>query len=214
MVSKGGNIYVKWLLGSHVGRGEDKTESKGVQHMEVSCLYQSPIGVLCIKEENGKITHLNLQREETNRLVTENDTQRPVQPNQTCLQTTDMLDEAYKRHPASDLLDEACRQLDEYFQGKRRDFDLPIDCAGTAFQQRVWNELQQIPYGETRSYEDIAAAVGSPKAQRAVGQANNRNPLMIIVPCHRVIHKNGDISGYACGIEAKKYLLELEAVNW
>lgn len=149
--------------------------------MERKRLYQSPIGVLCIKEEDGKITHLNLQREEV-----------------------------YEQNSDSDLLDEACRQLDEYFQGKRRQFDLPIGCEGTAFQQRVWNELQKIPYGETRNYEEIAAAVGNPKAQRAVGQANNRNPVMIIVPCHRVIHKSGDISGYACGIEAKKYLLELE----
>lgn len=179
--------------------------------MEVSCLYQSPIGVLCIKEENGKITHLNLQRDESGKLLTENDKQFSGQPNRACLRTTDTLDEASKRHPVSDLLDEVCRQLDEYFQGKRREFDLPLGCAGTAFQQRVWGKLQQIPYGETRSYEDIAAAVGNPKAQRAVGQANNRNPVMIIVPCHRVIHKNGDISGYACGIEAKRYLLELEA---
>ncbi|MBD5401319.1 methylated-DNA--[protein]-cysteine S-methyltransferase [bacterium] len=150
--------------------------------MEKKCFYQSPFGLLCIREENGKITHLNLQR-----------------------------DEVYMRHIGSSLLDEACRQLDEYFQGKRRQFDLPIGGEGTPFQQRVWNELQKIPYGETRSYEDIAAAVGNPKAQRAVGQANNRNPIMIMVPCHRVIHKNGDISGYACGIEAKRYLLELEA---
>lgn len=156
--------------------------------MEEKCLYQSPIGVLCIKAENGKITHLDLQREESYNLLAEND----------------------KRHSDSKLLDEVCRQLDEYFQGKRKQFDLPLSCAGTAFQQRVWSQLQKIPYGETRSYEDIAAAIGNPKAQRAVGQANNRNPIMIIIPCHRVIHKNGDISGYACGIEAKRYLLGLE----
>ncbi len=156
--------------------------------MEEKCLYQSPIGVLCIREENGKITHLNLQREEPHNLLAEND----------------------KRHSGSNVLDEACRQLDEYFQDKRRQFDLPLSCAGTAFQQRVWRELQKIPYGETRSYEDIAVAIGNPKAHRAVGQANNRNPIMIIIPCHRVIHKSGDISGYACGIEAKRYLLRLE----
>lgn len=156
--------------------------------MEEKCLYQSPIGVLCIRAENGKITHLNLQREELNNILAEND----------------------KRHSDSKLLAEACRQLDEYFQGKRRQFDLPLSCAGTAFQQRVWSELQKIPYGETRSYEDIAAAIGNPKAHRAVGQANNRNPIMIIIPCHRVIHKSGDISGYACGLEAKRYLLKLE----
>ena len=81
---------------------------------------------------------------------------------------------------------------------------------GTTFQKQVWEELQRIPYGETRSYEDIAVAIGNPKAVRAVGQANNRNPLLIIVPCHRVIHKNGDITGFACGTEVKKYLLDLE----
>jgi methylated-DNA-[protein]-cysteine S-methyltransferase len=100
--------------------------------------------------------------------------------------------------------------LDEYFEGKRRQFDLPFYYEGTVFQRRVWEELRKIPYGETRSYEDIAVQVGNPKAQRAIGQANNRNPLLIIVPCHRVIHKNGDISGFACGIEAKRYLLDLE----
>ncbi|MBD5503968.1 MAG: methylated-DNA--[protein]-cysteine S-methyltransferase [Lachnospiraceae bacterium] len=169
--------------------------------MEAKCFYQSPIGVLCIREENGKITNLHIQKEEESAVTAKDNTWQ-----------ADRLyryDETGERF--SSLLNEACRQLDEYFQGKRRQFDLPLSCSGTAFQQRIWNELQKIPYGETRSYEDIAAAVGNPKAQRAVGQANNRNPIIIMVPCHRVIHKNGDISGYACGIEAKRYLLDLEA---
>lgn len=153
--------------------------------MKEWCICESPIGVLCIGEENGKITDIHLQREADHNLVIQDE-----------------------QHAS--ILREACRQLDEYFQGKRRQFDLPLSCAGTAFQQRVWRELQRIPYGETRSYEDIAVAIGNPKAQRAVGQANNRNPIMIIIPCHRVIHKSGDISGYACGIEAKRYLLGLE----
>ncbi|MBD5486148.1 MAG: methylated-DNA--[protein]-cysteine S-methyltransferase [Lachnospiraceae bacterium] len=169
--------------------------------METKCFYQSPIGVLYIREENGKITNLHIQKEEEN-AVTAKDSM---------LQGNRLYRHAETGGRISSLLDEACRQLDEYFQGKRRQFDLPIGGEGTPFQQRVWGELQKIPYGETRSYEDIAAAVGNPKAQRAVGQANNRNPIIIMVPCHRVIHKNGDISGYACGIEAKKYLLELEA---
>ncbi|MDE6389397.1 MAG: methylated-DNA--[protein]-cysteine S-methyltransferase [Lachnospiraceae bacterium] len=154
--------------------------------MTNSCLYKSPIGVLCIVEENGKITKLHLQREE--------DCNGTVQEG--------------KKLAA--VLREACTQLDEYFQGKRKQFELPLSYAGTDFQQRVWDELQKIPYGETRSYEEIAMQAGNSKAQRAVGQANNRNPIMIVIPCHRVIHKSGDISGYACGIEAKRYLLELE----
>lgn len=163
--------------------------------MKAGCLYESPIGVLCIREENGKITNLYLQREGIHNLPKEEKAERA---------------EDNKQGSGSALLREACRQLDEYFEGRRKQFDLPVRCEGTPFQQRVWRELQKIPYGETRSYEDIAVSVSNPKAQRAVGQANNKNPIMIIVPCHRVIHKNGDISGYACGIEAKRYLLALE----
>lgn len=81
---------------------------------------------------------------------------------------------------------------------------------GTPFQQSVWRQLQKIPYGETRSYQEIAIGIGNEKAVRAVGQANNKNPIMIIIPCHRVIHKNGDIIGFACGGEVKQYLLDLE----
>ena len=110
----------------------------------------------------------------------------------------------------SDLLYEAYTQLQEYFAGKRTQFELPIHNAGTTFQQRVWQELRQIPYGETRSYEEVAVAIGYPKACRAIGQANNKNPLLIITPCHRVIHKNGDITGFGCGTEVKQFLLDLE----
>ena len=113
----------------------------------------------------------------------------------------------------SDFLHEVYHQLNEYFAGKRKIFDLPVDGKGTAFQKAVWRELQKIPYGETRSYEDIAVAIGNKKAVRAIGQANGRNPIMIVVPCHRVIRKNGDISGFACGVEAKRYLLNLEREN-
>ena len=102
---------------------------------------------------------------------------------------------------------------EEYFSEKRKQFQLPISGKGTIFQQAVWKALQNIPYGETRSYEDIAIAVKNPKAARAIGQANNRNPILIIVPCHRVIHKNGDITGFGCGTKIKKYLLDLEKRN-
>ena len=151
--------------------------------MKQTCLYYSPIGILQISEDDGKIKKLYPYQKE-------NDSTIDMQP--------------------SSLLRETCRQLDEYFQGKRKEFDLPLAYAGTPFQESVWRELQKIPYGETRSYEDIAVGIGNPKAVRAVGQANNRNPILLLIPCHRVIHKNGDISGFACGIETKKYLLELE----
>ncbi len=111
----------------------------------------------------------------------------------------------------SALLQETRRQLDEYFAGKRKEFDLPHKAEGTLFQQKVWQALQQIPYGKTVCYKDIAEAVGSPKACRAVGMANHNNPICIIVPCHRVIGANGSLVGYAEGLDVKQKLLELEA---
>ncbi|RLQ22204.1 methylated-DNA--[protein]-cysteine S-methyltransferase [Seongchinamella sediminis] len=105
----------------------------------------------------------------------------------------------------------ACaRQLGEYFAGERRNFDLPLSAAGTAFQRSVWAALATIPYGELRSYRDIACALDKPKAVRAVGAANGRNPLPIVVPCHRVIGSDGSLTGFAGGLEAKKILLRLE----
>lgn len=109
------------------------------------------------------------------------------------------------------LLEQAAAQLDEYFAGARRAFDLPLSLGGTPFQRRVWAALCQIPYGQTRSYKEIAAAAGSPNACRAVGMANNRNPVMIVVPCHRVIGADGSLVGYGGGLEMKRRLLELEA---
>ena len=160
------------------------------------CLYESPIGVLKISEINGKITSLCLHSKVSD--IAANTVVQRAQEDRNC-----------SGQPC-ELLKEACRQLDEYFQGKRREFDLPLAYTGTPFQESVWRELQRIPYGETRSYEDIAVGVGNPKAVRAVGQANNKNPILLLIPCHRVIHKSGDISGFACGIETKKYLLALE----
>ncbi|MFR1640363.1 MAG: methylated-DNA--[protein]-cysteine S-methyltransferase [Eggerthellaceae bacterium] len=111
---------------------------------------------------------------------------------------------------ATELTNRAANQLQEYLAGKRRDFDLPLACAGTDFQKRVWDALCEIPYGQTRSYSEIAAAIGSPKACRAVGGANNRNPIPIVVPCHRVIGANGSLVGYAGGEKVKAFLLDLE----
>lgn len=108
------------------------------------------------------------------------------------------------------VLREAAAQLTAYFAGKRRAFDLPLHPAGTPFQRRVWEELRNIPYGETRSYKEIALAVGSPRAFRAVGMANHRNPLLIVTPCHRVVAADGALRGFACGLERKAFLLRLE----
>ena len=105
---------------------------------------------------------------------------------------------------------DAVEQLDAYFAGERREFDLELDLVGTNFQRRVWEALRTIPYGETRSYGYVAEQIGSPRAFRAVGLANGRNPIGIIVPCHRVIGANGTLIGYGGGLERKRTLLELE----
>lgn len=157
--------------------------------MENSYSFQSPIGFLTICEQDNQLTRLYLDNQDRGILQSRN----------------------FEYH--SDFLHEVYHQLNEYFAGKRKIFDLPVDSKGTAFQKAVWRELQKISYGETRSYEDIAVAIGNKKAVRAIGQANGRNPIMIVVPCHRVIRKNGDISGFACGVEAKRYLLNLEREN-
>jgi methylated-DNA-[protein]-cysteine S-methyltransferase len=108
---------------------------------------------------------------------------------------------------------QARQQLTEYFDGERKDFDLPLGLTGTEFQLLVLEELKRIPYGETTSYGDIAARIGRPKAVRAVGAANGRNPIPIIVPCHRVIGSSGDLTGFGGGLATKKALLQLEAQN-
>jgi methylated-DNA-[protein]-cysteine S-methyltransferase len=102
------------------------------------------------------------------------------------------------------------RQLQEYFAGQRREFDLQLDIRGTDFQKRCWQELLEIPYGETRSYADIARAIGNPQAVRAVGLANGQNPIAIVVPCHRVIGSDGSLTGYGGGLGVKRKLLQHE----
>jgi methylated-DNA-[protein]-cysteine S-methyltransferase len=111
---------------------------------------------------------------------------------------------------ADPVLEASATQLKEYFAGKRHSFDLPLAAAGTDFQRSVWAALAAIPYGELRSYRDIAQSIAKPKAVRAVGAANGRNPLPIVVPCHRVIGSDGSLTGFAGGLEAKTCLLELE----
>jgi methylated-DNA-[protein]-cysteine S-methyltransferase len=114
---------------------------------------------------------------------------------------------------ADTVLTAAARQLDAYFIGRLRTFDLPLAPAGTPFQQRVWSALRDIPFGETRSYGHLAKVIGKPSAMRAVGAANGRNPIAIVVPCHRVIGADGSLTGFGGGIERKKFLLGLEQGN-
>lgn len=147
---------------------------------------QSPVGELLICEKDGFLTHL-LFTDFTGKFEKDKHVQ--------------------KRTP---LLKQCISQLNEYFDGKRKVFDLPLRPEGTAFQLKDWTALQNIPYGETCTYKDIAAAIGNPKACRAVGMANHNNPISIIIPCHRVIGSGGSLTGYGGGLEVKKYLLELE----
>ncbi len=111
------------------------------------------------------------------------------------------------------LLKEAEKQLKEYLEGKRKKFDVPLNPKGTDFMRKVWTALLEIPYGETRTYQQIAKKVGSPRAARAVGMANHRNPIPIIIPCHRVIGSNGKLVGYALGMDIKSFLLDWEKKN-
>ncbi len=108
------------------------------------------------------------------------------------------------------LLKESAKQLNEYLLGNRKVFDLPLAPMGTEFQTKIWNNLLTIPYGETNSYKDVASGIGQEKATRAVGNANNKNPILIFIPCHRVVGSDGKLVGYAGGIEVKKHLLTLE----
>ena len=113
--------------------------------------------------------------------------------------------------PQQPILIETERQLGEYFAGTRNQFDLPLEPAGTEFQKKVWQALREIPFGQTRSYLDLAKSIGSAKAVRAVGAANGKNPLSIVVPCHRIVGANGALTGFAGGLKAKAKLLALEA---
>ncbi|MDR1489384.1 MAG: methylated-DNA--[protein]-cysteine S-methyltransferase [Desulfovibrio sp.] len=156
------------------------------------CFYDSPVGRLCLVEEDEALTGLSFVREDPAEMLRA--APEPVSPE-------------------SRLLAAACVQLGEYFAGRRGVFDLPLDPRGTDFQREVWEALRAIPFGETRSYAQVAAAVGRPRAFRAVGSANNKNPVGIIIPCHRVIGSDGSLVGYAAGLERKRFLLDLEAAS-
>ena len=143
--------------------------------------YQMDFGKITIAEETGVITHL------TNGEVEEGlEIETP-------------------------LIKKAYNQLIEFLEGKRKVFDLPLEPKGTEFQKQVWQALQTIPYGETRSYKEIAVQIGNPKASRAIGMANNKNPIFIVIPCHRVIGANGKLVGYGGGLALKERLLKLES---
>lgn len=144
--------------------------------------HNTPLGVITLEEEDGALTALTFGAT------------RP----------------AGGINQATPLLLTAAHELDEYFAGTRRHFDLPIHTSGTPFQQKCWQVLCRIPYGQTISYSEQASLAGNPKACRAVGMANHRNPLPIIIPCHRVIGKNGALAGYGSGIGIKQFLLQLE----
>lgn len=144
-------------------------------------VFSSPIGELYIYEENDFITHLSFNK------VT--------------------LESEKKLTP---VLEKACIQLEDYFKGDLKVFDLPLNPQGTPFQKCVWQALKKIPYGQTKSYKDISLAIDNEKACRAVGMANNKNPIAILIPCHRVIGCNGKLVGYAGGLDVKEFLLNLE----
>ena len=156
------------------------------------CRYPSPLGNLLIVEEGDAVVYCQWEDSVDERIIATWEEDKEQQ---------------------NALLTVACRQLTEYFAGKRKAFDLPIRLNGTPFQQIVWKGLQQIPYGETLSYADLARQIGRNKAARAVGNANHHNPLMIIIPCHRVVASNGKMGGYAGGIARKAWLLEKEKGN-
>lgn len=146
--------------------------------------FDSPIGLLEICEKDGKINRIEI-------IPSEKDFEESAAP----------------------LLVEAKRRLSEYFLGNRRELDLPLEFCGTDFQKAVWKELVKIPFGETKTYGEIAKAIGKPKASRAVGGACNKNRILIAVPCHRVIGKNGNLTGFACGTDKKIRLLGHEAID-
>lgn len=149
----------------------------------------SPFGAVCLVGTEAGLTRVDFQRGD-----------RPVR-----------LDPTWQGNTG--VLDSAKRQLQEYFQGQRRQFKLPLAPDGTPFQQRVWQEIQRIPFGTTLTYRELARRLGMPGAARAVGHANGRNPLAIVIPCHRLIGSDGQLRGYAGGIALKQRLLQHEGVQ-
>ena len=155
-----------------------------VDQPKESILVESPLGVLIVTSQKGYVCSIALAKNGSGEAATEN--------------------------ADSEVLRQAARELNEYFAGKRTEFTFPMRAEGTPFQQKVWQALREIPYGQTRAYGEIASTIGQAKASRAVGMACNRNPIMIAVPCHRVVGAKGALVGYAYGTDTKKMLLTLE----
>ena len=149
--------------------------------MKIAYTYKTKIGEVTIIEENKKIIELSFGKNLENCIVKE-----------------------------TELIKKTIMEIEEYFNKKRKAFDIPIKLQGTDFQIKVWKELLKIPYGNTCTYGELAISIGNPKAARAVGMANHNNPIAIIVPCHRVIGKNGTLTGYAGGLNIKQQLLNIE----
>lgn len=162
--------------------------------MKHSCYLQTPIGVIYIEENGEAVTALRFDEENEKKYRLD----APAK------------EIKFLTESGTDLLKRAGNQLIEYFQGKRTEFTLPLAPQGTDFQKKVWKALCTIPYGQTKSYGQIAAQIGNPKACRAVGGANNKNPIMIFIPCHRVIGADGSLVGFGGGLYAKEYMLKLE----
>lgn len=159
-----------------------------------NCVYKliaSPVGKLTLVARDGHLVAILWENDKPNRVRLGPMTSGDEEP----------------------VLLEAQAQLNEYFSGKRTQFELQLDFDGTPFQKQVWNALLTIPYGETRSYRQLATQLGNPKACRAVGAANGKNPISIVVPCHRVVGSNGALTGFAGGVEVKMTLIKLEAGN-
>ena len=154
--------------------------------MKYIFFYQTKIGIIGIVENDGAVTNVYFPDE--------------IIPSGMEMKETG-------------LIKKAGEQINEYFSGKRSNFDIPLAPEGTEFQKNVWNVLKKIPYGKTFSYKQVAEAVGNPKASRAVGMANNRNPIPLFIPCHRVIGSNGKLVGFAGGLDLKESLLKLEKEN-
>lgn len=145
-------------------------------------IYETIIGKILIEEEEDKISRIEIVKKEYDK----------------------------KQQKETEIIKKTHEELEEYFKGNRKVFDIPLKIEGTEFQRKVWNSLLEIPYGETRTYLDIAKQIGNSKACRAVGMANHNNKIMILIPCHRVIGSNKKLVGYAGGIDVKEKLLEIE----
>jgi methylated-DNA-[protein]-cysteine S-methyltransferase len=156
--------------------------------MRTHTMLDSPVGPLLAVEDDGGLARLVTHAEPT-------------------------VDPTVAGERDDDVLPALREQLDAYWQGQLRDFDVPLTATGTPFQQRVWAALRRIPFGETWSYGQLADAIGQPSAVRAVGAANGRNPVFVVVPCHRVVGSNGQLAGYAGGVDVKRYLLDHERAS-